>query len=242
MLAAAAAVDSGRGVLVIVKNYAGDGMNFQMAAEMLETANATVLVDDDVAVENSTHTTGRRGVAGTLVVEKMVGALAEQGAALAECKALGDRVNAATASMGVAFTSCTVPAAGRPTFDIGPDEIEIGVGIHGEPGRRRAAHMPANEIVRLLMDAILGDLRPQAGRRMLLHVNGFGGTPLMELYLLHHAAGQRLKNDGFVSIPSLVGNYTTSLDMAGASLTVTLLDDELVSLWDAPVHTAALRW
>src|SRR6185436_2767326 len=154
------AVDTGRGVLFIVKNYAGDGMNFQMAAEMLETANATVLVDDDVAVENSTHTAGRRGVAGTLVVEKMVGALAEQGAALAECKALGDRVNAATASMGVAFTSCTVPAAGRPTFDIGPDEIEIGVGIHGEPGRRRAAHMPANEIVRLLMDAILGDLKP----------------------------------------------------------------------------------
>jgi dihydroxyacetone kinase-like protein len=242
MLAAAAAAESGQGVLFIVKNYAGDGMNFQMASEMLEIENATVLVNDDVAVENSTHTTGRRGVAGTLVVEKIVGAAAEQGATLAQCKALGDRVNAATASMGVAFTSCTVPAAGRPTFDIGPDEIEIGVGIHGEPGRRRAAHMPANEIVRLLMDAILGDLRPQAGRRMLLHVNGFGGTPLMELYLLHHAAGQRLKKDGFVSIRSLVGNYTTSLDMAGASLTVTLLDDELVSLWDAPVHTAALRW
>jgi dihydroxyacetone kinase-like protein len=181
-------------------------------------------------------------VAGTLVVEKMVGALAEQGATLAQCKALGDRVNASTASMGVAFTSCTVPAAGRPTFDIGPDEIEIGVGIHGEPGRRRAAHMPADEIVRTLLDAILGDLKPQRGRQVLLHVNGFGGTPLMELYLLHHAAGRRLKAEGVAPVRALVGNYTTSLEMAGASLTVTLLDDELVSLWDAPVHTAALRW
>jgi len=242
MLAAAAATEAGRGVLFIVKNYAGDGMNFQMASEMLETENATVLVNDDVAVENSTHTTGRRGVAGTLVVEKVVGAAAEQGATLAECKALGDRVNAATASMGVAFTSCTVPAAGRPTFDIGPDEIEIGVGIHGEPGRRRAAHMPADEIVRTLMDAILGDLKAQPGRQVLLHVNGFGGTPLMELYLLHHAANRRLAADGLTAVRSLVGNYTTSLDMAGASLTVTLLDDELASLWDAPVHTAALRW
>jgi dihydroxyacetone kinase-like protein len=242
MLAAASATESGKGVLFIVKNYAGDGMNFQMASEMLEMDNATVLVNDDVAVENSTHTTGRRGVAGTLVVEKAVGAAAEQGATLAECKLLGDRVNAATASMGVAFTSCTVPAAGRPTFDIGPDEIEIGVGIHGEPGRRRATHMPANEIVRLLMDAILGDLKPKPGREVLLHVNGFGGTPLMELYLLHHAASARLKADGLVPVRSLVGNYTTSLDMAGASLTVTLLDDELKTLWDAPVHTAALRW
>jgi dihydroxyacetone kinase-like protein len=242
MLAAAAATESGQGVLFIVKNYAGDGMNFQMASEMLDAENATVLVNDDVAVENSTHTTGRRGVAGTLIVEKIVGAAAEQGATLAQCKALGDRANAATASMGVAFTSCTVPAAGRPTFDIGSDEIEIGVGIHGEPGRRRAPHMPANEIVRTLMDAILGDLKPQAGRRVLLHVNGFGGTPLMELYLLHHAASLRLKADGLAPVRSLVGNYTTSLDMAGASLTVTVLDDELVSLWDAPVHTAALRW
>src|SRR6478752_6735481 len=147
MLAAARSVDAGRGVLFIVKNYAGDTMNFQMASEMLEIENATVLVNDDVAVENSTHTTGRRGVAGTLVVEKIVGAAAEAGAELVECKALGDRVNAATASMGVAFTSCTVPAAGRPTFDIGPAEIEMGVGIHGEPGRRREAFRPAARIV-----------------------------------------------------------------------------------------------
>jgi dihydroxyacetone kinase-like protein len=242
MLAAAHAVDGGAGVLFIVKNYSGDMMNFEMAAEMLDRENTTVIVNDDVAVENSTYTTGRRGVAGTLIVEKIVGAAAEQGATLAQCKALGDRVNAATASMGVAFTSCTVPAAGRPTFDIGPDEIEIGVGIHGEPGRRRAAQMPANEIVRTLLDAILGDLEPQAGRKVLLHVNGFGGTPLMELYLLHHAAGLRLKAEGLVAARSLVGNYTTSLEMAGASLTMTLLDDELASLWDARVHTAALRW
>jgi dihydroxyacetone kinase-like protein len=242
MLAAAAAAEAGRGVLFIVKNYAGDRMNFEMASEMLEIENATVLVNDDVAVENSTHTTGRRGVAGTLVVEKMVGAAAEQGASLLECKALAERVNAATASMGVAFTSCTVPAAGRPTFDIGPDEIEIGVGIHGEPGRRRVAHQPADEIVRLLMDAILADLKPAAGRPVLLHVNGFGGTPLMELYLLQHAATARLKSEGLAPLRSLVGNYTTSLEMAGASLTVTLLDDELTRLWDAPVHTAALRW
>ncbi|RZU02292.1 dihydroxyacetone kinase subunit DhaK [Rivibacter subsaxonicus] len=242
MLAAAEAVESGAGVLFIVKNYAGDTMNFQMASEMLPGDNATVLVNDDVAVENSTHTTGRRGVAGTLMVEKMVGAAAEAGATLAECKALGDRVNAATASMGVAFTSCTVPAAGRPTFDIGPDEIEVGVGIHGEPGRRRAAHMPADAIVATLLEAILGDLRPERGRRLLLHVNGFGGTPLMELYLLHHVASRQLRQHGLEPVRSLVGNYTTSLEMAGASLTVTLLDDEFASLWDAPVQTAALRW
>jgi len=242
MLAAAAAADTGRGTLFIVKNYAGDRMNFEMAAEMMETEHATVLVDDDVAVENSTHTTGRRGVAGTLMVEKMVGAAAEAGATLTECKALGDRVNAATASMGVAFTSCTVPAAGRATFDIGPDEIELGVGIHGEPGRRRAPMMSADEITNTLLDAILADLKPAPGRQVLLHVNGFGGTPLVELYLLHHVAAKRLKTAGLVVARSLVGNYTTSLEMAGGSLTVTLLDNELSGLWDAPVRTAALHW
>lgn len=242
MLAAAQGVHAGRGVLFIVKNYAGDSMNFQMAAEMLEIENATVRVDDDVAVENSTHTTGRRGVAGTLVVEKLVGAAAEAGATLAECKALGDRVNAATASMGVAFSSCTVPAAGRATFDIGDDEMEFGVGIHGEPGRRREKLRPAQAIVDELLAAILGDLAPAAGRELLLHVNGFGGTPLMELYLLYENAARRLRAKGLKPVRSLVGNYTTSLEMAGASLTVTLLDDEAKALWDAPVHTAALSW
>jgi dihydroxyacetone kinase-like protein len=242
MLAAAAAVHGGKGVLFIVKNYSGDTMNFQLATEMLELDNVTVLVNDDVAVENSTYTTGRRGVAGTLIVEKAIGAAAERGASLAECKAVGDRVNNNTASMGVAFTSCTVPAAGRPTFDIGPDDIEMGVGIHGEPGRRRERFKPADAIVKDLMDAILADLKPARGREVLLHVNGFGGTPLMELYLLFHRAAERLQGQGLSIARSLVGNYTTSLEMAGASLTLTLLDDEIKSLWDEPVRTAALRW
>jgi len=242
MLAAAQAVHADRGVLFIVKNYAGDMMNFQMAAEMLELPNAMVIVNDDVAVENSTHTTGRRGVAGTVVVEKMVGAAAEAAATLADCKALGDRVNAATASMGVAFTSCTVPAAGRTTFDIGDDEMEVGVGIHGEPGRRREKIKPASLIVQELLGAIVHDLKPAAGSELLLHVNGFGGTPLMELYLLHHCASAQLRALGLKPVRFLVGNYTTSLDMAGASITVTMLDDEMKQLWDAPVHTPALRW
>jgi dihydroxyacetone kinase-like protein len=235
-------VHGDRGVLFIVKNYAGDSMNFQIASEMLGIENATVLVNDDVAVENSTHTTGRRGVAGTVMVEKMVGAAAEAGATLHECKMLGDRVNAATASMGVAFTSCTVPAAGRATFDIGDDEMEVGVGIHGEPGRRREKVKPAARIVEDLLGAILADLKPEAGREVLLHLNGFGGTPQMELYLLFHDAAKQLRARGLKPVRSLVGNYTTSLEMAGASLTVTLLDDELKSLWDAPVHTPALHW
>jgi dihydroxyacetone kinase-like protein len=242
MLAAAAEVECGHGVLFIVKNYAGDVMNFQMAAEMMERPCATVLVNDDVAIERSTHGTGRRGVAGTLVVEKLVGAAAEAGASLEQCKALGDRVNGRTASMGVAFTSCTVPAAGRATFDIADDEMEFGVGIHGEPGRRRGPVRPAAALVEELMDAILGDLKPRAGAPLLLHVNGFGGTPLMELYLLYHCATQLLAHRELKVARSLVGNYTTSLDMAGASLTVTVLDEELKALWDAPVHTAALRW
>jgi dihydroxyacetone kinase-like protein len=242
MLAAAESVHAGRGVLFIVKNYAGDSMNFQIASEMLGLENATVLVNDDVAVENSTHTTGRRGVAGTVMVEKMVGAAAEAGASLHECKAVGDRVNAATASMGVAFTSCTVPAAGRATFGIGDDEMEVGVGIHGEPGRRREKIKPAARIVEDLLGAILADLKPEPGREVLLHVNGFGGTPQMELYLLYQNAAEQLRARGLKPVRSLVGNYTTSLEMAGASLTVTLLDDELKQLWDAPVHTAALRW
>jgi dihydroxyacetone kinase-like protein len=242
MLAAATEVDRGKGVLFIVKNYAGDVMNFQMAAEMMQQPCATVLVNDDVAVERSTHGTGRRGVAGTLIVEKIVGAAAEAGASLDQCKILGDRVNSCTASMGVAFTSCTVPAAGRATFDIADDEMEFGVGIHGEPGRRRAKVRPAQELVEELMTAILGDLQPKPGSQVLLHVNGFGGTPLIELYLLYHCAGQLLEGKGLKAVRSLVGNYTTSLEMAGASITVTKLDEETKSLWDAPVHTAALRW
>src|SRR5258705_3055320 len=188
MLAAAQSVDAGAGVLFIVKNYSGDMMNFQMAAEMLDQENETVIVNDDVAVENSTYTTGRRGVAGTLIVEKIVGAAAERGDSLADCKALGDAVNKATASMGVALTSCTLPAAGKPTFQIGADEMEMGVGIHGEPGRRRVKLASADDIAGELAGAILKDLSLKPGQEVILLVNGFAGTPLLELYLMVNAA------------------------------------------------------
>lgn len=242
MLAAAEAVECGKGVLFIVKNYAGDVMNFEMAAEMVPFEHATVLTSDDVAVVNSTYTTGRRGVAGTVIVEKVVGSLAETGADLAACKALGDKVNARCGSMGVALTSCTVPAAGRPTFDIGDTELEMGVGIHGEPGRRRETMRKANAIVADMVNAILEDLKPAAGSEVLLMVNGFAGTPLMELYLLYHAAEKLLTGCGINITRSMVGNYTTSLEMAGASITICLLDEEIKKHWDTPVHTPALRW
>ena len=242
MAAAAEAVDGGAGVLFIVKNYSGDVMNFEMAAEMVAGEQASVLTNDDVAVEDSTYTTGRRGVAGTGVVERVVGAAAEAGADLAACRALGDRVNAATGSMGIALTSCTVPAAGRPTFEIGPDEMEMGVGIHGEPGRRRVPLAAADAIAEEMIGAIVQALAPKRGEEVLLLVNGFGGTPLMELYLMYEAARRQCLAHGLKIARSLVGNYTTSLEMAGCSLTLTRLDDELIRLWDAPVHTAALRW
>jgi dihydroxyacetone kinase-like protein len=234
-------VDTGAGVLFIVKNYEGDVMNFDMAREMAGKEAATVITDDDVAVETSTWSTGRRGVAGTLVVEKIVGAAAEEKRDLASLKALGDRVNASTRSMGVALTSCTVPAAGRPTFELGGDEIEMGVGIHGEPGRRRIKLKPADAIASEMMEAILGDLGKEAKGEALLFVNGFGGTPAMELYVMYHAARRLLEAAGVRVARSLVGNYVTSLDMAGVSLTISMLDSERLRLWDAPVHTAALR-
>jgi dihydroxyacetone kinase-like protein len=240
--AAAAAVDGGRGVLFIVKNYSGDVMNFEMAAEELGGQSATVLVQDDVAVESSSFSTSRRGVAGTLVVEKIVGAAAEAGADLAACAALGERTAAACATMGVALTSCTVPAAGKPTFQLGDDEMELGVGIHGEPGRRRVPMASADIVAEELIAAILHDLRPDKGEPLLLLVNGMGGTPLLELYLTYEAAARRLEADGLTIARSLVGNYVTSLEMAGCSLTVARLDDESLGLWDAPVHTSALRW
>jgi len=242
MLAAAESVDTGAGVLFIVKNYSGDMMNFQMAAEMLARDNATVIVNDDVAVENSTYTTGRRGVAGTLIVEKIVGAAAERGASLADCKALGDAVNKATASMGVALTSCTVPAAGKPTFQIGVDEMEMGVGIHGEPGRRRVRLTSADEIAAELTGAILKDLALPRGQEAILLVNGFGGTPLLELYVMVTAGLKVLQGAGVKVVRHLTGSYVTSLEMAGCSITVTAVDAALLALWDAPVHTAALRW
>ena len=242
MLAAAQAVDTGAGVLFIVKNYSGDMMNFQMAAEMLDRDNATVIVNDDVAVENSTYTTGRRGVAGTLIVEKIVGAAAERGDKLEALKALGDAVNKATASMGVALTSCIVPAAGKPTFQISADEMEMGVGIHGEPGRRRVKLATADDIAAELTGAILKDLSLKPGQEVLLLVNGFGGTPLLELYLMVNAVHKVLGGAGVKVARHLTGSYVTSLEMAGCSVTVTAVDADMLALWDAPVHTPALRW
>jgi len=248
MLAALEAVDGGAGVLFIVKNYAGDVMNFEMAAEMAGASSGpeilTVVTNDDVAVEESTWSSGRRGVAGTLVVEKLLGAAAEQGMGLADLKALGDRTNSRTRTMGVALSSCTVPAAGTPTFNLGETEIEMGVGIHGEPGRRRQAFTSADAITDELLQAICDDLAA-AGLEpgdILLFVNGFGATPLMELHLLYNSARSRLEKRGFRVQRSLVGSYVTSLEMAGASITLSLLDDQALRLWDAPVHTAALRW
>jgi dihydroxyacetone kinase-like protein len=242
MVAAVEAVDTGGGSIFIVKNYEGDVMNFQMAADLAGGNVATIITDDDVAVEASTWSTGRRGVAGTLVVEKMVGAAAEQGATMSKLKDLGDRINRQTRSMGVALTSCTVPAAGKPTFTLGDDEMEMGVGIHGEPGRRRVKLATADAIADEMVGAILNDLDPKPGTEALLLVNGFGGTPAMELYLMVNSALRVLRKKGFRVSRFLTGNYVTSLEMAGCSITVSLLDAELRALWDAPVQTAALRW
>ena len=241
MLAAAQAVENGGGILFIVKNYAGDVMNFEISSEMIDYPNETVLVCDDVSFPKS-HSTGRRGVAGTLIVEKIVGAAAESGLNLAACKSLGDRTNLVTASMGVALSSCTVPALGKPTFDIGEDEIEMGVGIHGERGRERLSMRSATEIVDYLTSFIDQDLNPQKGQTALLHINGFGATPLIELHLIYELASRYWEKRGINICRSLIGNYTTSLDMAGCSITLSLLDEEMLRLWDAPVHTAALRW
>jgi dihydroxyacetone kinase-like protein len=240
IIAAAGATDSGAGVLFIVKNYEGDMMNFAMAREMGGRETESVVINDDVAVENSLRTTGRRGVAGTMVVTKVVGAAAEHGMNLKDLKTLGDRVNRATRSMGVALTSCTVPAKGKPTFVIGDDEMEVGVGIHGEAGRQRTKLKTADEIAEELTDSITSDLGSRGDA--LLLVNGFGATPAMELYLMFNSARAQLARRGIAVRRSLVGNYVTSLDMAGCSLTVTLLDRQLEELWDAAVHTPALRW
>jgi phosphoenolpyruvate---glycerone phosphotransferase subunit DhaK len=242
ILAATEAVDTGGGVLFIVKNYEGDVMNFDMAREMAGKTVATVVTDDDVAVETSTYSTGRRGVAGTLIVEKIVGAAAEEGRGLAALQALGTRVNAHTRSMGVALSSCTVPAVGTPTFAIGEDEIELGVGIHGEPGRRRVKMMPAADLAATMVGAILKDLDARARGEAILLINGFGATPLMELYLMYEAVRKLVEQAGVKVARSLVGNYVTSLDMAGCSVTLSMLDQETMQLWDAPVATPALRW
>jgi phosphoenolpyruvate---glycerone phosphotransferase subunit DhaK len=242
IFAAVEAVDQGQGVVLIVKNYEGDVMNFDMAAEMTDGRCVIVLTNDDVAVETSTYSTGRRGVAGTLIVEKMVGAAAEAGMRRDALKTLGEAVNRRTRSMGVALTSCTTPAAGKPNFELGDNEMEMGVGIHGEPGRRRVALASAQSIAEEMLGAILGDLAPKRGAEAILFVNGFGATPLIELYLIYREAVRIVRAAGLTPVRSLVGSYVTSLDMAGASITVSLLEGEATHLWDAPVHTAALRW
>lgn len=239
---AATAVGGEAGVLFIVKNYAGDCMNFEMGAELFEGKAATVITNDDVAVEKSTHSTGRRGVAGTLIVEKIVGAAAEKGLDLDSCAELGREVNARTGSIGVALTSCTVPAAGTPTFALADDEMEMGVGIHGEPGRRRIKLASADTIADQMVSAILTDRGNPASGDVLLLVNGFGGTPAIELYLMYNMARRILEKRGLTVARSLVGSYVTSLEMAGCSITLTQLNQKLTTLWDDAVHTAALRW
>ncbi len=242
MLAAVDAVSGQAGTLFVVKNYDGDVMNFEMACEMLDGNVAKIIVDDDVSVQTSTFSTGRRGVAGTMIVEKIVGAAAEEGRSLVELKELGDLVNARTRSMGVALSSCVVPAAGTPTFALGEHEMEMGVGIHGEPGQRRVKVASADVIAEEMISAILGELSLKRGQSCLLLVNGFGGTPLSELYIMAGAAKNALAKRGVIVARGLAGSYVTSLEMVGCSLTVTALDDQTLKLWDAPVHTPALRW
>lgn len=245
MLAATKAVNGGKGVLHIVKNYTGDVMNFEMAAELAAAEGievAAVVTNDDVAVENSTWTAGRRGVGVTVLLEKIVGAAAEAGADLATVKALAEKVNGQGRSMGMALTACTVPHAGKPGFDLPDDEMEVGVGIHGEPGRRRVKLAAAADIAEMLAGPILEDLPFKSGDSVLAFVNGMGGTPLVELYLMYNELAKILKGHNISISRSLVGSYITSLEMAGCSFTLLKLDDELTKLWDAPVHTPALRW
>ncbi|QUH04665.1 dihydroxyacetone kinase subunit DhaK [Saccharopolyspora erythraea] len=237
--------DGGAGALLVVKNYTGDVLNFETAAELAEaegTEVRTVLVDDDVAVKDSTHTAGRRGVGGTVLVEKIVGAAAARGAGLDECEQLGRRVVSQVRSMGMALTAPTVPHAGEPSFALEPDEMEIGIGIHGEPGRERLPLEKADAVVSRLLDAIVDDLPYADGDEALLFTNSMGATPLIELYLAHGIAERLLAERGIRVRRRLVGPYTTSLEMQGMSLTLLKLDDELTELWDAPVHTAALHW
>jgi dihydroxyacetone kinase-like protein len=245
MLAATKAVNGGKGVLHIVKNYTGDIMNFEMAAELAAAEGievASVVTNDDVAVKDSLYTAGRRGVGVTVLLEKLVGAAAEAGADLAEVKRIAEKVNAQGRSMGMALTSCTVPHVGKPTFDLPEDEMEIGIGIHGEPGRTRMKVASAAEVAEMLAAPILEDLPFSSGDSVLAFVNGMGGTPAVELYLMYNELNKILKGRGITISRKLIGSYITSLEMAGCSFTLVKLDDELTKLWDAPVLTPALRW
>jgi dihydroxyacetone kinase-like protein len=245
MVAATKAVSSGAGVVHLVKNYTGDVMNFKLAAEDAADEGIeveSVLIDDDVAVQDSLYTAGRRGVGATVLAEKIAGAAAERGDDLAAVAGIARRVNERARSFGIALSSCTPPASGTPIFDLPPGEIEVGIGIHGEPGRRREPIAPARDIAATMVEAVVSDLQPASGSRVLTFVNGMGGTPSLELYLLYGEIDRLLREAGVEPVRNLVGSYITSLEMAGASVTVLELDDELLSLWDAPVHTPALRW
>jgi len=245
VLEATKGVDSGIGVLHIVKNYTGDVMNFEMAAELAAAETGipveTVVINDDVAVEDSLYTAGRRGVGVTVMLEKLVGAAAEEGRPLSELVTLARSINGAGRSMGMALTSCTVPAAGKPTFELGMDEMELGIGIHGEPGRRRVPLATAREIAEHLMEPILADRDFTLGP-VIVMLNGMGGTPLIELYVMYGEVAKIMERAGITVARNLVGNYITSLEMAGCSVTVLQADEELVRLWDSPVNTAGLRW
>jgi dihydroxyacetone kinase-like protein len=245
MLDATKAVDGGAGVLHIVKNYTGDVMNFEMAAELAGGESIqveAVVIDDDVAVQDSLYTAGRRGVGTTVLAEKICGAAAEEGRNLSEVAELCRKVNANGRSMGMALTSCIVPAAGKPTFELGDDEMEIGIGIHGEPGRERVKLEPSAKIVERLAVPIVEDLPFEQGEEVLAFVNGMGGTPLIELYVVYNDLKKFLDGRGITITRNLIGPYITSLEMAGCSITLLKLDDELTRLWDAPVKTAGLRW
>lgn len=245
MLEAAKGVDGGGGVLFIVKNYTGDVMNFEMAADLAREEGITVeqvVIADDVAVEDSLYTAGRRGVGATVLAEKICGAAAEEGRPLEAVAGLCHTVADQSRSMGVALTSCTTPMAGRPTFELGDDEMEVGVGIHGEPGRERRPLASARDVVETLAGAVVGDLPFGDGDRVLAFVNGMGGTPLMELYVVYAELHRFLQERGITIARNLVGSYATSLDMAGCSITLLKLDEELTRLWDAPVDTPGLRW
>jgi dihydroxyacetone kinase-like protein len=246
MLEATKLVDGGAGVIHIVKNYTGDVMNFEMAGELAAAETgvevASVVTDDDVAVQDSLYTAGRRGVGVTVILEKIAGAAAEQGRPLSEVADVAKLVNANGRSMGMALTSCTVPAVGKPTFELGEDEMEIGIGIHGEPGRRRVPLAPAKDIAEMLVEPIVSDLPFGNGDAVIALVNGMGGTPLIELYLMYNEVARILTRHGVEIARSLVGPYITSLEMAGCSVTLVKLTDDLLALWDAPVRTPALRW
>ncbi|MET3903501.1 dihydroxyacetone kinase subunit DhaK [Paenarthrobacter sp. 4246] len=245
IIPATVAVDSGAGVVHIVKNYTGDVLNFETAAEMAQAEGVhvrSVLVNDDVAVEDSLYTAGRRGVGGTVLVEKIAGASAQRGDDLDAVTAIAERVVANVRTMGVALSGCTVPHAGTPSFELEDNEIEIGIGIHGEPGRHKIAMESADAITDRLLEPVLEDLALASGDKVLLFVNGMGGTPQSELYIVYRRAAQVLAERGATVERSLVGNYVTSLEMQGCSVSVLRLDDEMTRLWDAPVHTAALRW